>query len=368
MLALAVAGAGGCGDLVEDTIWEDAQDSLRYSDKRADPDFLQRELQSRPGNRTLQEMLVGHYARRDRGSSRLPDLLLRLVESHPNETSISLLTSEVFYEQPELRAEVVAALRRKVHEVPPSSDLHWNLASILAQAALPPAYADGTAMETDRVVEWYGLASTDGVPLETDWAVAAEAEEHYRAALEVAGETPQWRGAMSSSYARGLARLLIGLGLPDEARWVLADTIEIAEPMFRGDLELQLAELHVDQGELAEAETLARAAIHDDCEWYQKGHVTTEAYTLLGDLALERGRVDEAERMLLASATVALPCPHTRSLGMPYALADALVERGRLEVPARYYRLVLEEFTPGRAEVQQRLARIAELQAAQECP
>ena len=83
-----------------------------------------------------------------------------------------------------------------------------------------------------------------------------------------------------------------------------------------------------------------------------------QGYNGLGLMALSQAKIDEAEKELLRSATEPKPCAHTTTQGMPFELAEALINKGNTEAPREYLKIVLQKFTPHDQYIKDLLDRI----------
>jgi hypothetical protein len=85
-----------------------------------------------------------------------------------------------------------------------------------------------------------------------------------------------------------------------------------------------------------------------------------EAETWLGLIALRRGNVAEANRLLISSTDVQ-KCPHNTTRGFWPALAEALLNNRQYDTVTRFCEKVLAEFTPRDKDIADLLARATAL-------
>ena len=337
-----------------------ADEWLRYYEHADDPAFLESELKKKPGNETILGFLMFYYDGKHPDRAKLREFSLQMVKHHPGSHDLNFHTSGTRYRYPKFRKELIAALEAQIPSHPKEAGLHWNLAEICERAAIPPFPKDASQERRAKWFRYHGLPPTTPIPTEIDRAAAAQSEAYYRKAVALAmGDRFYY-----SFYSRGLAELLAKLSRVEEAIAVYEDAAKSTDPEYAVDSHLSLARIYAERKQYAKAKEHCLIAIRDDNEEDPgKGHVTDEAYTGLGLIALEEGDVKEAERCLLAAANEAEPCCHNTTQGMPLKLAEALIAKGRTEAPREYLRIVLKKFTPHDAGAKALLARVDRMPA-----
>lgn len=321
---------------------------------KKDANFLEAELKKKPGNEAILEHLIIYYSRRDKNQEKLRHYALEMAKFHPGNSAIYFNTATTFYIFPQFRDEVIDALEKQIPTHNKEAGLFWNLAQIYQRKAVPPFPKEASDKRKQGWFHWYGVPPETKIPTEIDCDLAAKAEEYYREAIRLS----EGHDFYCSWYSGHLAGLLIAVGRKSEAILIYEKAIKNAKKEYRSDLYAELAKLHKSLGNFVKAKQYYHKAIDADKVGYEHtGHVTARAYTDLGLIALEKGNLKKAEKMLLKSTQVNRCC-HIATQGMPLKLAEALIERGQYEAPKKYLNIVLEKFNPGSKSVLNLLGKI----------
>lgn len=155
---------------------------------------------------------------------------------------------------------------------------------------------------------------------------AADARDWLRRAVELEPKRALWRDLLAQ-------QLTLGADADGERAAEALAALERAEtlgPGWAGDRRPEMARLALESGDLDKARALAEAALSDlgSMELFQRASALSESRTVLAELALRDGKLEEARRELLASCE---PVPGSHE-GFPRPdrrLAAELERRGR---------------------------------------
>jgi thiol-disulfide isomerase/thioredoxin len=160
-------------------------------------------------------------------------------------------------------------------------------------------------------------------------ALADDAERWLKRAIQIEPTNQQWSIALPRLYwTRAMNQ-----DPSEKVRWLReAVAISTAEAM-RADYLWQLATAEVDAGQLDAAEKDARAALKVLTYGWTSWNAINRAHTVLGRVALQRGKTTEAREHLLDSAR--LPSD-AKNFGPDMQLAQALLDAGERDVVSQY--------------------------------
>lgn len=346
--AVGIAVAVGAFQSREQTKAAPGAAWLSLPEEEKHPDRFEPYLKAHPEDETRRAAAVVWYYRRDRNVEKLKHHTLLLAKHHPGNTDIFFSNAAVFYADPAYRIEVSSILEKHIEEGTAKASTYWMLGEMYERAAVPPKFDNEGARE--RFLRNYGLPQNAPLPDSLDVTKAGRAATYYRRAME---ETDEFWHQMA---AESLVGLLVRLDKPKEAADICTTELPTVHEVVKPDFLVTCGHALHKAEQRDEAKRVLREVRIVDHEGFEggPGHATTKAFTRLGLIAIELGDLQEASRMLLASADVQ-KCCHNTTIGMPLELANRLFDAGEFAPVAEYCELVLNRFTPEQPETKKLL-------------
>ncbi len=323
---------------------------LGLSEEDQRPELFEPFLLEHPEDRDRREAALVWYSRRAEDDDRLKHHTLAMITHHPGSMYIYFENGSLFYQEPEYREKVIAALEEQVKSGHTGHDVYWNLALACEQGAVPHPFKDEASRQ--RFLRYFELPDDTKLPTELDVRLADKAVKYYRLALDGAPEDYR------SLYGKNLMELLVQLDRPDESVTLARNMMKTTSTLRSDASFLQtFGGALMEVGETADAEKVLKQVRAADNEGFDggPGHPTTEAETLLGKIALDRGDTNTAAAHLLASVDVQ-PCCHSTTKGLSLRLAGRLLDAGEPAAVVTFCEIALGRFVPNQPETMALLA------------
>lgn len=312
------------------------------SDRQKTVPEIEKYLAQHPDNLSRRQGILSILAY---GDTRDPDRLryhtLELICRWPVSSDIVFSNYSEFFRNHDYRKEVAAALESQLGKGLDDGEIHGNLASIHAGAALPIPES-----EHEEFRSWHQLEPDTVLPTELNEQELATAIRHYQQAFALLPDG-EWR---KTYQLEQLAELLSKAGRLEEA----IETFEQVQGMVENQASLlaDYGECLITAGRIEEAVAKLRQVRECDKEGFEDGPgcQTMTAETLMGHVAGKQGDWAKAAGHLAASTDVQ-PCCHTTTDGFLTYLARELMPHDRPAV-ASFCRKVLAKFTPNDPDIQ----------------